>query len=243
MRRRFRRPRHGTVVAYLALFVALGGTALATTKPFTLGTSNTVDAASTVTSGTTSIASPLLTFTNNATATGASALALNVASGHAPFTTNSGTRVTNLNADKIDGIDSTGFVKTAKPATGVLVGEAWHEVTTFNGCYGQTQPPCPLGYSNVDPSKYNTAAYYKDPLGIVHLKGTITAKTTFPSGNCDGFSVFLLPAGYRPALEEIHQTNLQIDIRSDGWVTWCSSNGLAPGDNLVFDGITFRAAK
>ena len=33
-----------------------------------------------------------------------------MASGHAPFTVNSGTKVANLNADKLDGIDSTGFL-------------------------------------------------------------------------------------------------------------------------------------
>jgi hypothetical protein len=36
-----------------------------------------------------------------------------VASGHTPFTVNSGTKVVNLNADKLDGIDSTGFVNTS----------------------------------------------------------------------------------------------------------------------------------
>jgi hypothetical protein len=90
--------------------------ALASTLPFTLGTTNHVDAASTVTNvkadGTqNAIASPLLTLQNNTPGTGATALALKVASGHAPFTTNSGTKVANLNADKLDGIDSTGLIQ------------------------------------------------------------------------------------------------------------------------------------
>ena len=34
--------------------------------------------------------------------------------GHAPFTVNSGTKVANLNADKLDGLDSTSFVPGSK---------------------------------------------------------------------------------------------------------------------------------
>src|SRR5437588_11667699 len=91
-RLRSRRPGHATVVAYGALFVALGGTALATTQGFVLGTTNRVDAASKVTNVKTdntqnTITSPLLTLENLTTGTGPTALALNVASGHAPFTT------------------------------------------------------------------------------------------------------------------------------------------------------------
>ena len=239
MLRRFRRPRHGTVVAYLALFVALGGTALATTKPFTLGTTNTVDAASTVTNGTTSIANPLLTFTNNATATGATALALNVASGHAPFTTNSATRVTNLNADKIDGIDSGGFVRTTVPAAGKLVGEPWHEVTVFNAAFGD--PCCNGWYQNFSGGAFSTPAYYKDPLGIVHIKGVIEPSSGKSVSQCNDFSIFQLPAGYRPILTEIYQTNRQIDVNNNGWLAVCTPGTLNHGDAIVLDGIAFRA--
>src|SRR5437588_7152944 len=116
-RLRSRRPGHATVVAYGALFVALGGTALATTQTFILGATNRVNAASEVTNvkadnSQNPIASPLLTLTNLGAGTGASALGLTVASGHPPFTTNSATKVTNLNADKVDGLDSSSFVST-----------------------------------------------------------------------------------------------------------------------------------
>jgi hypothetical protein len=112
MRKRFR-PSHGTVVAYVALFVALGGTTYAATGGnFILGQANTA-------SSTTSLArtgantAKGLQVTNTSTGTGATALGLSVASGHAPFTTNSGTKVTNLNADKLDGVDSIGFKSNA----------------------------------------------------------------------------------------------------------------------------------
>ena len=108
--RRFR-PNHATVIAYLALFIALGGSAYAATGGnFILGHANSANA-------TTSLSAPIagkgLQLTNTSTGTGATALGLSVASGHAPFTTNSGTKVTNLNADKLDGIDSTGFLPSS----------------------------------------------------------------------------------------------------------------------------------
>src|SRR3954468_13320449 len=103
-----------TVLAALALIVALGSTnAYATVKTFMLGTGNTADRPTTVTAATaptwpTTGSQRLLQLTNSNTTAGATALGLNVASGHAPFTVNSGTKVANLNADKLDGISSSG---------------------------------------------------------------------------------------------------------------------------------------
>jgi len=106
---RLRRPSHSTAVAYLALFVALGGTTYAATGGnFILGQTNSASsttALSSVTSG------PALKVTSTNTGF-ATALGLNVPSGHAPFTVNSGAKVANLNADKLDGIDSTGFLSS-----------------------------------------------------------------------------------------------------------------------------------
>jgi hypothetical protein len=114
---RLRRPSHPTIVAYLALFVALGGTAVATTQGFVLGGTNRVNAASNVTNlkadnTQNKIVSPLLTLKNLTPNAGATALALNVGLGHAPFTTNSATKVTKLNADRLDGLDSTAFLRS-----------------------------------------------------------------------------------------------------------------------------------
>ena len=103
----------GNLVGYIALFVALGGTTYAATGGnFILGQANSAGA-------TTSLSAPIagkkaLQLTNTSTGAGATALGLNVASGHTPFTVNSGTKVTNLNADKLDGIDSSAFVPNSK---------------------------------------------------------------------------------------------------------------------------------
>jgi hypothetical protein len=98
------------VVSLIALFVALGGTTYAATGGnFILGKPNTASSQTSLTASP-SFAGKALQLTNTNTGAGATALGLNVASGHAPFTVNSGTKVDKLNADKLDGIDSSGFL-------------------------------------------------------------------------------------------------------------------------------------
>ena len=105
------------IVALAALFVALSGVGVAATGGnFILGQSNTATT-------NTSLSAPVaggkaLQLTNNDTSNAAStALGLNVASGHAPFTVNTGVKVNGLNTDKLDGFDSASFLpKTGKAA-------------------------------------------------------------------------------------------------------------------------------
>lgn len=91
-------PSHGTVIAYLALFMAMSGTAVAATGgTFILGRSN---AASTQTVLTNSGTGPVLALS---TRTGQAPLAVSASSGKA----------TNLSADKIDGLDSSAFARSS----------------------------------------------------------------------------------------------------------------------------------
>src|SRR4051794_33284730 len=112
----------GVVVGALLVTVVSGGTvAIAATTTFNLNTmANSVTASTgasgsiggslfTLTDNSTSSGSPLA-LVNNSGASGATALRLSVKPGKQPFTVNSGTKVVNLNAEKLDGIDSTGFV-------------------------------------------------------------------------------------------------------------------------------------
>src|SRR5690349_8163638 len=95
------------VVSLVALFAALGGTTYAATGGnFILGKPNSASSTSSLTAP---VSGKALQVNNTSGGAGATALGLNVASGHAPFTVNSGTKVANLNADKLDGVDSTGF--------------------------------------------------------------------------------------------------------------------------------------
>jgi hypothetical protein len=98
----------GTVMGGLALFISLSGVAYAATGGnFILGQSNN---ATKQTKLTANVAARTLQLENGSTGAGASALGLTVASGKAPLTVNSNTRVVNLNADLLDGRSSTAFL-------------------------------------------------------------------------------------------------------------------------------------
>ena len=81
---------------------------------------------------------------------------------------------------------------------------------------------------------FNPAGYFKDSLGIIHLRGLVK--------NGSG-TIFTLPEGYRPLYQELHSvaTNQnemsRIDILTNGPVC------MQKGNNswLSLDGITFRA--
>jgi hypothetical protein len=102
---------YANVMVTILAFVVLGGASYAATGDnFILGKPNS---ASTTSSLTAPVSGKALQLNNTSTAAGATAIGVNVASGHPPFTVNSGTKVANLNADKLDGIDSTGFRSNA----------------------------------------------------------------------------------------------------------------------------------
>jgi len=104
----------------------------------------------------------------------------------------------------------------------VLEQEAWHTPTFQNGWVNFGGP-------------YNSAGYFKDSLGIVHLRGLVKSGSD---------TIFTLPTGYRPPKRELQavQTNPntigRIDILADGQVLmYAGSNSW-----ISLDGITFRAA-
>jgi len=108
---RFPLPSRAMLVALTALFVALGGTAYsATNGNFILGTPNS---ATSTTALSANLAGKTLVVSNPSTALGATPLGLTAGAGRPPFTTNSTTKVTNLNADQLDGKDSTAFFPSA----------------------------------------------------------------------------------------------------------------------------------
>jgi hypothetical protein len=106
------------VISCAALFVALGSAGYAATGGnFILGQANDADATSAISSDV--AIGPTLSLTNSG---GKPAAAFATNSGVAPFTVNQGAKVSKLNADKIDGIDSANLLQTTTPAGGDLSG-------------------------------------------------------------------------------------------------------------------------
>ena len=91
------------------------------------------------------------------------------------------------NADLLNGKNSSAFA-----AAGV---DGWREV----GAVGE--PAFEEGWTNYG-SGYSTAAFYKDPWGVVHLKGLVKSGIFFDSIA----RVFRLPVGYRPAGHRVFAT-------------------------------------
>jgi hypothetical protein len=131
--------------------VLIGGTvALATNMNFILGAANTPDALTTVTAqnkdGHGGLNGPMIQLKNTSTASSATPLRLVAGSGRPPFTTNSATRVDNLNADKLDGIDSAGFVQGA--GGGLFRNKVYLAAGTSHGVFdAPSKPPFNLIYT------------------------------------------------------------------------------------------------
>jgi hypothetical protein len=129
--------------------------------------------------------------------------------------------------------------------------EDWHEVLPAgsNGCGGGDRFCDGLRNFGSDNS---SVAFYRDPSGVVHLKGLIYNETGV---NTSLF--FKLPAGYRPAKVAVFagMTNgtgtapeepLRIDINTpgatNGLVGSGSEGGLAMGHWATLEGISFRCS-
>lgn len=84
-------------------------------------------------------------------------------------------------------------------------------------------------------SGYNPAGYYKDPFGIVRLRGLIAAGTI-------NTVAFVLPAGYRPGSTELIST---ISLDAAARLEIAANGNVVPvtGTNTWFslDNVTFRA--
>ena len=181
---------------------------------------------------------------------GGPALRLQAAEGQAPLEVDSGAEVANLHAaratdsDTLDGRDSADFAPRSA--------EAWRELEnwpaggpggTLNayGCCGNMS-------SWVNHSPSDKAAYYKDPYGVVHLKGRVRWNLEGPSSDNRWWSyrIMNLPQGYRPSGDRIFAV---VSNNQPAAITVEASGGVGPtaqlGDGkqwISLDGISFRAA-
>ncbi len=106
-----RYPSPSLVVSITALVVALGGAGYsATGGNFILGQANS---ATTQTKLVTPLAGAAFRVDNTSTAAAATGMTIVTNAARPPLAVNSSTKVANLNADKLDGLDSTHFPRTA----------------------------------------------------------------------------------------------------------------------------------
>ena len=98
-------------------------------------------------------------------------------------------------------------------------------------------------WDNVDVK--NKAGYFKDSLGIVHLRGKVTRKKYEKDSPLNKI-IFVLPGDYKPSATEIHAVKTsqdavgQVDINLSGSIVFALEQRDLTW--LSLDGITFRAA-
>jgi hypothetical protein len=103
----------------------------------------------------------------------------------------------------------------------------WNDVTFLNGWTSWS-------------AGYQTVQYAKDPFGMVHLRGV--------AGYGTSTLAFTLPAGYRPAKNEIFPPNPSKDGDSFGFTVFSTGNVSSAipaggaGNPISFSGIRFMAA-
>jgi hypothetical protein len=133
--------------AITSTVVLIAATALAGTGiggVFNLGKTNTVNETTTLTGAK---AGKQLQVTNTSIGAGATGIGINVKPGKPPLTVNSSTRVANLNADKLDGVDSKGLIQGTGQTYTLAV--AIHRSQFFQNTIYTPNPPVAANFFNV----------------------------------------------------------------------------------------------
>lgn len=125
-------------------------------------------------------------------------------------------------------LDDTNIAAKSLSGFNIKSGEDWHEV----GSVGE--PAFANSWVNYGGTN-STAAFMKDSMGFVHIKGTVKNGT-------EGESVFTLPVGYRPDTSQIfpafsNNAVSWISIASTGTVSSVGGNNASRS----LCGITFKA--
>jgi len=131
----------------------------------------------------------------------------------------------------------------------VRVDETWHEIgaagePAFRGSWQNGTPPYVCSVQNPGCPVYNTAGYYKDAQGVVHLKGSLTWTVS-------DTILFRLPPGYRASRALVFPAQSTLAgcpssicryVVYDGYVQLAFSGGINPSTyHFSIDGITFKA--
>ena len=126
------------------------------------------------------------------------------------------------------------------PIAGVLPWVQWFsQVTSYFKDPVMTAPTLSANWSNVS-GAYQTARYYIDPTGIVHLEGSIKKATAGVAGE----TIFTLPVGYRPSSQlsfpvDANGAYGKIDVKADGTVVYQAGTATV---SMSLSGISFKGA-
>jgi hypothetical protein len=210
-----RRPSPAMVVALISLLVALGGTGYAAFKL----PGNSVGARQIKKNAVTSIK------VKNHSLRGVDINARTL--GTVPNATHAGSAD---DASRAAPVGAAGGTLTGNyPAPGLAPAENWREVNSPG------EPVFQNGWMNTGATDV-TAAFFKDPYGVVHLKGLIF-------GGTNSAPIFILPAGYRPSKNVIQLVwrgsgSGKLNLLPDGTVQF--QDGAAAAS---LDGVTFRVGE
>lgn len=118
------------------------------------------------------------------------------------------------------------------PLDNPVVQEGWQSPALLNNWQNYGNP-------------FNSAGFWRDSVGVVHLRGVIVGGQT-------GQLIFNLPSGYRPTATEVLMTWAftfsmgyqvgRVDIASSGSVTCAQGASTGVTEFFFLDNLTFRAA-
>jgi len=206
------RPAHSTVVAYAALFVALGGSSYAAIQVTGRDVKNSSLTGRDVRNN--SLTGKDVKRLSTGDITNGRLLAEDFAAGQLP--------------PDFRGIAAGGALAGSYPDPLLKPDEPWHQIDAPG------EPPFQGTWGNFDPTYYNTAGYYKDASGIVHLKGYVKRPDTV------GNTIFVLPPGYRTGKQEYFPSATGATYLFTG-----TGGGVAVSPSVAtqatLDGITWRA--
>jgi hypothetical protein len=239
---RLRRPSPATLIATVALFVALGGTGYAafSLPKNSVGTKQLKNNAVTTSKIKNNAVTTSKIKNGTVTASKINTSGLTAPNAlHANNADNATSAATAANANQLGGVAAASYAQTSSLSGGAFTAAPGVLDENFiNLCSTAGNPNAWVDRSN---DVNVIVGYARDAAGFVHLEGS-----AFRCGSA-GTTIFTLPAGFRP-VAQIYLTGIQqafftetptpIEVHADGSVV--SSGPVTAGNSASLDGLTFR---